>query len=61
MLPSQRTPDFLQIEFVVVGGSISGLSAAIALTRVGHKVTVVDCLDPFKPVSIPFVRASSGG
>ena len=49
----QRTPDFLPIEFLVIGGSIAGLSAAIALTRVGHQVTVIDWNDPFKPVRLP--------
>ncbi|KAJ8494762.1 hypothetical protein ONZ51_g2097 [Trametes cubensis] len=42
-----RTPDFLPIEFVIVGGAISGLTAAIALSRVGHKVTVLDVMDSF--------------
>ncbi|KAI0769575.1 FAD/NAD-P-binding domain-containing protein [Trametes elegans] len=42
-----RRPDFLPIEFVVVGGAISGLSAAIALSRVGHKVTVLDVMQGF--------------
>ncbi|OSC97078.1 FAD/NAD(P)-binding domain-containing protein [Trametes coccinea BRFM310] len=42
-----RTPDFLPIEFVIIGGAISGLSAAIALSRVGHKVTVLEVMDTF--------------
>ncbi|KAL1945600.1 hypothetical protein VTO73DRAFT_1602 [Trametes versicolor] len=45
--PGQRTPDFMQIEFLIVGGAITGLSAAIALSRVGHKVTVLDTLPSF--------------
>lgn len=49
--PGQRTPDFLQIEFLIVGGAITGLSAAIALSRVGHKVTVLDTLPSFSDVS----------
>ncbi|KAI8975918.1 FAD/NAD(P)-binding domain-containing protein [Trametes punicea] len=45
--PHQRTPDFLPIEFVIVGGAIAGLSTAIALSRVGHKVTVLEAIDTF--------------
>ncbi|OBZ66109.1 3-hydroxybenzoate 6-hydroxylase 1 [Grifola frondosa] len=37
-----RAPDFLPIDFVVIGGGIAGLTSALALTRVGHKVTVLD-------------------
>ncbi|KAI0360832.1 FAD/NAD(P)-binding domain-containing protein [Trametes cingulata] len=44
---AQRTPDFLPIEFIVVGGAISGLTAAIALSRVGHKVTVLEVMETF--------------
>lgn len=51
---SQLSQSILPIDFVIVGGSISGLSAAIALTRIGHKVTVIDIDDPFKPVSFFF-------
>ncbi|KAI0325108.1 FAD/NAD(P)-binding domain-containing protein [Cubamyces sp. BRFM 1775] len=42
-----RTPDFLPIDFIVVGGAISGLTAAIALSRVGHRVTVLEVMDSF--------------
>lgn len=41
----------MQIEFIIVGGAITGLSAAIALSRVGHKVTVLDNLPSFSEVS----------
>ncbi|KAI0373571.1 FAD/NAD(P)-binding domain-containing protein [Pilatotrama ljubarskyi] len=44
---AQRTPDFLPIEFIIVGGAISGLTAAIALSRVGHKVTVLEVMETF--------------
>ncbi|KAI0818461.1 FAD/NAD-P-binding domain-containing protein [Trametes gibbosa] len=40
-------PDFYPIEFIVVGGAITGLSVAIALRRVGHKVTVLEHMDSF--------------
>ncbi|KAI0633896.1 FAD/NAD(P)-binding domain-containing protein [Trametes polyzona] len=43
----QRKPDFLPIEFLVVGGAITGLSAAIALSRAGHKVTVLEHMPSF--------------
>ncbi|TBU22985.1 FAD/NAD(P)-binding domain-containing protein [Dichomitus squalens] len=32
----------LSIEFIIVGGAISGLASAVSLARVGHKVTVLD-------------------
>lgn len=32
----------LQIKFLVVGGSISGLACAVALRRIGHKVIVLE-------------------
>ena len=32
----------LSIDFLVIGGGIAGLSSAIALTRVGHRVTVLE-------------------
>ncbi|KAI0323877.1 FAD/NAD(P)-binding domain-containing protein [Cubamyces sp. BRFM 1775] len=38
----QPTPDFLPIDFIVGRGAISGLTAAIALSRVGHRVTVLE-------------------
>ncbi|KAI0708158.1 hypothetical protein C8T65DRAFT_650216 [Cerioporus squamosus] len=44
----QRSPDFIPIEFLIVGGSICGLSSAIALRRAGHKVTVFDIANPFE-------------
>ncbi|KAI0722415.1 FAD/NAD(P)-binding domain-containing protein [Fomitopsis betulina] len=32
----------LKIHFIVVGGGIAGLASALALTRVGHRVTVLE-------------------
>ena len=48
----QQSPQLLPIEFIIVGGSICGLSCAIALSRAGHKVTVFDFIDPFVPVRL---------
>ncbi|KAH9913455.1 FAD/NAD-P-binding domain-containing protein [Epithele typhae] len=39
----------LSIDFVIAGGSLCGLSAAIALRRVGHNVIVVDRSSPYEP------------
>ncbi|RPD54191.1 FAD/NAD(P)-binding domain-containing protein [Lentinus tigrinus ALCF2SS1-7] len=43
-----RTPDFLPIDILVVGGAVSALTAAIALSRVGHRVTLLDDSDTFE-------------
>lgn len=37
-----RASDFLPIEFVVLGGGIAGLTAALSLSRVGHHVTLIE-------------------
>ncbi|TFK18772.1 FAD/NAD(P)-binding domain-containing protein [Coprinopsis marcescibilis] len=37
-----KTTAALAIEFVIVGGGISGLACAVALRRVGHRVTVLE-------------------
>lgn len=37
-------------EFVVVGGAVTGLAVAIALSRVGHKVTVLEQMASFDEV-----------
>ncbi|KAF5379737.1 hypothetical protein D9615_005787 [Tricholomella constricta] len=36
------TPKLLLIDFLIVGGGISGLACAVALRRVGHRVVVVE-------------------
>lgn len=41
MLPPKKYAA-LPIDFVIVGGGIAGLSSAIALSRVGHRVTVLE-------------------
>lgn len=43
-----RAPETLPIEFVVVGGGVAGLTSAIALSRVGHKVTILEQRDDFQ-------------
>lgn len=42
-----RAPETLPIEFVVVGAGVAGLTSAIALSRVGHKVTILEQRDDF--------------
>ena len=44
----------LPIDFAVVGGSLAGLACAIALRRVGHRVTVFEESDLANPVSPMF-------
>lgn len=57
--PDQRTPDFMPIDFLIVGGAITGLSAAIALSRVGHRVTVLELMESFNEVSTSRTRESA--
>ena len=52
----------LPIDFAVIGGSLAGLASAIALRRVGHRVTVFeesDLADPVSPCSPPGRDAST--
>ena len=46
----QRMPDFLPIEFIIIGGGVAGLTSAIALSRVGHHVTLLEVDPTFKEV-----------
>ena len=46
----QRMPDFLPIEFIIIGGGVAGLTSAIALSRVGHQVTLLEVDPTFKEV-----------
>ncbi|KAM5530126.1 hypothetical protein V8D89_016204 [Ganoderma adspersum] len=46
---AEQPPDFLPIDFLIIGGSICGLSSAIALRRAGHNVTVFDLCSPLEP------------
>ena len=38
----KHSPPLILIEFIIVGGSLSGLASAISLASRGHKVTVLD-------------------
>ncbi|CCM04373.1 uncharacterized protein FIBRA_06547 [Fibroporia radiculosa] len=38
---------FLPIEFIIIGGGVAGLTAACALSKVGHRVTVLEQGDDF--------------
>jgi NADPH-dependent 2,4-dienoyl-CoA reductase/sulfur reductase-like enzyme len=38
--PQEAHPDIKPLKIVIIGAGIGGLSAAIALRRVGHDVTV---------------------
>ena len=40
---NQRSPQAgLQLKFIIVGGSLAGLSAGYALSRAGHEVLILE-------------------
>lgn len=41
----------LPIDFIVIGGGTSGLCSAISLSRIGHRVTLLEQSDDFEEVS----------
>ncbi|KAI0958323.1 hypothetical protein AcV7_004175 [Taiwanofungus camphoratus] len=47
-----RAPDFLPIQFIIIGGGVAGLTAAIALSRVGHRVTLLEQGDDFEETKL---------
>ncbi|KAI1784260.1 FAD/NAD(P)-binding domain-containing protein [Ganoderma leucocontextum] len=49
-----QPPPCLSIQFVIIGGSITGMTAAVGLARAGHQVTVLDS-DP------DFFKSPMGG
>ncbi|TFY51204.1 hypothetical protein EVG20_g11113, partial [Dentipellis fragilis] len=58
-IPSIPKKTALAIDFVVIGGGVAGLACAVALRRVGHRVTVVeketriDGVRPRAPLPVP--------
>jgi len=47
------------VEFVVIGAGVAGLTAAIALGRVGHKVTVLEREKSLDAVRSPLFNAEN--
>lgn len=43
--------DLMRIHFLVIGGTVSGLSCGIALCRAGHNVTILEVEDELDQVS----------
>lgn len=54
----QGVPDFLPIDFIVIGGGIAGLTASISLSRVGHRVTLLEQKWDFDEVRTKILHGS---
>lgn len=51
-IPNKPQQTAVALDFLVVGGSSAGLSAAYALRRVGHRVLVLEQNGDFFDVSV---------
>ena len=55
-IPNKPHQTAVALDFLVIGGSSAGLSAAYALRRVGHRVLVLEQNDDFFDVSFVLLR-----
>ncbi|KAF8155333.1 hypothetical protein K438DRAFT_1987048 [Mycena galopus ATCC 62051] len=44
----------IRLHFVIIGAGVAGLSCAIALSRIGHRVTVIECKDDITGPQVGF-------